>query len=236
MQALAMRAEGLEKVFGEGDVQVRAVRGVDLEVAPGEVVLIMGPSGSGKTTLLSMLGAMLRPSASSIRIASRIVPTVTEKPPAPASVYVSVVVVARRMRGKKLVGSKAARMTRRPKSSWIRTNWRTRRQMPRAPRGRQPRIAAASRGIGISLRGKKPSACSWRRIFRPARNIGAPIRAGRAHRAGRVLPAADPEEDGKKLDARRRFTGLPTRSGQLWHASAEVRGRGNFSARLRPWQ
>jgi putative ABC transport system ATP-binding protein len=68
MQALAMRAEGLEKVFGEGDVQVRAVRGVDLEVRPGEVILIMGPSGSGKTTLLSMLGAMLRPSAGRVEV------------------------------------------------------------------------------------------------------------------------------------------------------------------------
>jgi putative ABC transport system ATP-binding protein len=55
-------------VFGEGDVQVRAVRGVDLEVRTGEVVLIMGPSGSGKTTLLSMLGAMLRPSAGRVEV------------------------------------------------------------------------------------------------------------------------------------------------------------------------
>ena len=68
MQALAVRAEGLERVFGEGDVQVRAVRGVDLEVRTGEVVLIMGPSGSGKTTLLSMLGAMLRPSAGRVEV------------------------------------------------------------------------------------------------------------------------------------------------------------------------
>jgi putative ABC transport system ATP-binding protein len=68
MQALAIRAEGLEKVFGEGDVQVRAVRGVDLAVRLGEVVLIMGPSGSGKTTLLSMLGAMMRPSAGRVEI------------------------------------------------------------------------------------------------------------------------------------------------------------------------
>ncbi len=47
-------------------MQVRAVRGVDLEVRRGEVVLIMGASGSGKTTLLSMLGAMLRPTSGRI--------------------------------------------------------------------------------------------------------------------------------------------------------------------------
>ena len=68
MSDFAMDVERLEKTFGTGDVQVRAVRGVDLQVQPGEVVLIMGPSGSGKTTLLSMLGAMLRPTSGRIVI------------------------------------------------------------------------------------------------------------------------------------------------------------------------
>ena len=68
MDSIVIRAERLEKVFGEGDVQVRAVRGVHLEVRHGEVVLIMGPSGSGKTTLLSMLGAMLRPTSGCVWI------------------------------------------------------------------------------------------------------------------------------------------------------------------------
>ena len=68
MERPAISARGLTKVFGEGEVQVRAVRGVDLEVGRGEVVLIMGPSGSGKTTLLSMLGAMLRPSAGRVEV------------------------------------------------------------------------------------------------------------------------------------------------------------------------
>lgn len=68
MDEIAISAKGLAKVFGEGDTEVRAVRGVDLDVRRGEVVLIMGPSGSGKTTLLSMLGAMLRPTSGSIRV------------------------------------------------------------------------------------------------------------------------------------------------------------------------
>lgn len=63
MNEVAIKAESLSKTFGEGDVEVQAVRSVDLEVRRGEVVLIMGPSGSGKTTLLSMLGGMLRPTA-----------------------------------------------------------------------------------------------------------------------------------------------------------------------------
>jgi putative ABC transport system ATP-binding protein len=58
----------LTKTYGEGDLAVAAVRQLDLEVDPGEVVLIMGPSGSGKTTLLLMLGAMLRPTAGTIAV------------------------------------------------------------------------------------------------------------------------------------------------------------------------
>ena len=68
MREAALLATELEKTFGESDIQVRAIRGIDLEVARGEVVLIMGPSGSGKTTLLSMLGAMMRPSKGSVMV------------------------------------------------------------------------------------------------------------------------------------------------------------------------
>jgi putative ABC transport system ATP-binding protein len=59
-------ARKVTKRFGAGETTVEAVRAVDLELAPGEIVLIMGPSGSGKTTLLSMLGALLRPSEGEI--------------------------------------------------------------------------------------------------------------------------------------------------------------------------
>jgi len=64
----ALHVTGLTKTFGQGELAVTAVGGVDLDVQPGEVVLIMGPSGSGKTTLLLMLGAMLRPTAGVIRV------------------------------------------------------------------------------------------------------------------------------------------------------------------------
>jgi putative ABC transport system ATP-binding protein len=63
-----LHVAGLTKTFGQGDLAVTAVGGVDLDVHPGEVVLIMGPSGSGKTTLLLMLGAMLRPTAGVIQV------------------------------------------------------------------------------------------------------------------------------------------------------------------------
>jgi putative ABC transport system ATP-binding protein len=64
----ALHVTGLTRTFGQGELAVTAVHGVDLDVHPGEVVLIMGPSGSGKTTLLLMLGAMLRPTAGVIQV------------------------------------------------------------------------------------------------------------------------------------------------------------------------
>ena len=63
-----VRINGLTKTFGEGDTRVDAVRGLDLELERGEVVLVMGPSGSGKTTFLSMLGALLRVTSGDIWI------------------------------------------------------------------------------------------------------------------------------------------------------------------------
>ena len=68
MADTTVRVRGLTKTFGEGPLAVHAVRDVDLDLAAGEVVLVMGPSGSGKTTLLLMLGAMLRPTRGSIEV------------------------------------------------------------------------------------------------------------------------------------------------------------------------
>jgi ABC-type lipoprotein export system ATPase subunit len=66
-----LRTVGLTKQYGKDAALVRAVDGVDLEVAAGETVAIMGPSGCGKSTLLHLLGGLDRPSAGEIWIAGR---------------------------------------------------------------------------------------------------------------------------------------------------------------------
>jgi len=55
--------KGLKKRYGRGDTAVDALKGVDMQVSPGEVVGLVGPSGSGKTTLLKCLGAVIEPTA-----------------------------------------------------------------------------------------------------------------------------------------------------------------------------
>ena len=74
-----LRARGVTREFGAGRTLVRAVADVDLDVWPGEVVLVMGPSGSGKTTLLTMLGALLRPTSGSVQIDGRDVTTLDRR-------------------------------------------------------------------------------------------------------------------------------------------------------------
>lgn len=51
--------KNIRKTFGEGPTKVEALRGIDLEVQDGELLMIMGPSGSGKTTLISVIAGIL---------------------------------------------------------------------------------------------------------------------------------------------------------------------------------
>ena len=56
---VAVKCTGLRKSFGEGAAAVQALRGVDLEVQPGELMMLVGPSGCGKTTLISIIAGIL---------------------------------------------------------------------------------------------------------------------------------------------------------------------------------
>ena len=53
--------QGITKVYQAGAVEIRALRGVDFELLPGELVVLLGPSGSGKSTLLNILGGLDTP-------------------------------------------------------------------------------------------------------------------------------------------------------------------------------
>ena len=64
-----LRGDSIVKELGSGAGLVMALKGVSLELVPGELTLLMGPSGSGKTTLLSILGCIMKPTSGTIQLA-----------------------------------------------------------------------------------------------------------------------------------------------------------------------
>jgi putative ABC transport system ATP-binding protein len=66
-----LEAVDIIKELGQGAGLVRALKGVNITLVPGELTLLMGPSGSGKTTLLSILGCIMAPTSGSITIAGQ---------------------------------------------------------------------------------------------------------------------------------------------------------------------
>ena len=70
--AVTVSASGIVKTYHQGDDEIRALRGVDLEVREGEFIAITGASGSGKSTLLHVLGALDRPDAGRIMLEGRV--------------------------------------------------------------------------------------------------------------------------------------------------------------------
>lgn len=69
--AVAARLIDVRKTYRVGDVEVPAVRGVSLEIEPGDLLSIAGPSGSGKTTILNLLGALDTPTSGTIQVGAQ---------------------------------------------------------------------------------------------------------------------------------------------------------------------
>jgi len=77
--APVFRARGLTKVYRTGLVEVQALRGVDLDLYEGEMVVLLGPSGSGKSTLLNILGGLDTPTSGEVAFRGTVLGTLDDR-------------------------------------------------------------------------------------------------------------------------------------------------------------
>ena len=78
-RGVMVKISGLNKLYKTSAEEVRALKGIEWEVGPGEAVAIMGPSGCGKTTLLNLLGGVDHPTEGKIRVANQELTSLTER-------------------------------------------------------------------------------------------------------------------------------------------------------------
>jgi multiple sugar transport system ATP-binding protein len=69
--AAALHIDGIRKTFGKGGKTVEVLKRIDIEVAPGEFLILVGPSGCGKSTLLNIIAGLEEPTEGALRIAGR---------------------------------------------------------------------------------------------------------------------------------------------------------------------
>ncbi len=63
-----IKLNSVKKIYQDGEISVKALRGVDLEIVEGEFATVYGPSGSGKTTLLNLIGALDKPTSGKVQL------------------------------------------------------------------------------------------------------------------------------------------------------------------------
>lgn len=76
---VAFHVHGLTKTYRSGEVDVPALRGIDLDIFESEVLVLLGPSGSGKSTFLNILGGLDRPSGGEVRFRDHDLTAMTER-------------------------------------------------------------------------------------------------------------------------------------------------------------
>jgi putative ABC transport system ATP-binding protein len=77
--ATLIELAGVEKVYRSGKLEYRALRGVDLSIAAGEMVAIVGPSGSGKSTIINMITGIDRPTAGAVTVGGERIDQMSEE-------------------------------------------------------------------------------------------------------------------------------------------------------------
>jgi putative ABC transport system ATP-binding protein len=78
MSEWVVEAKDITKVYQMGEVEVHALRGLSVNIAPGEILSIMGPSGSGKSTLMNILGCLDRPTSGEYKLNGESVAKLTD--------------------------------------------------------------------------------------------------------------------------------------------------------------
>ena len=78
MSKWVVEAKDITKVYQMGEIEVHALRGLSVNIAPGEILSIMGPSGSGKSTLMNILGCLDRPTSGDYHLNGESVATLND--------------------------------------------------------------------------------------------------------------------------------------------------------------